>query len=394
MPKPISYSNLHVRPDGSTTKHVLSEEAGSLTYAVYTDDDQTTTKVLGDAGMSLAEAVTAEPALALVGTSYTQIRYDGPIALNDLLGLLVVDDPLADEQDARDWLDSDGNPVSDLLDLEVLESGDGEMTAMAVVEGYEIVTRWIMINDDRGFVVRGDNFAAVALVDPDSDWNKPLLTEELLTWGFYGESGGPCSWDGGADYGRCSPQLWALRRWGDSDPIMLIFPAPAPENEAEAVAADILGLGWELPFLLSAVGTPGLADDDKKQLWEAYDVEGQEVTSYLPDELEKRVVDLICGAYPELLEAANSLRQPDSARGQIVYAWLRQIANGSYQSGSWNEVHQAMLGDIEPPAEDQQAPTMEERMEANVAKVKALMAASQGSSPEESDHRAAEGQAE
>ncbi|MDO5676810.1 MAG: hypothetical protein Q4G35_04800 [Propionibacteriaceae bacterium] len=389
MTNAISYSNLHVLPDGNTTEHLLTEDAGSLHYTVRTTGGETTT-ILGEAGMTLAQAVAAEPALALVGTGFTQITYDGPIALHDLLGLLVVDDPLADEQNAEGWADADGNPTTDLFDVDEMLRADEEMSYMVAGGDHEIVTRWIMINDDRGFVLRGDGFAAVGLVDPDSDWNKPYLTEELLSWSFYGESGGPCTWDGGADYGRCGPNLWALRRWGDSDPIMLIFPAPAPEDEARAITADILELDWELPFLLSAVGVPGLSDEDRSALWGAKDVEGQEVSSYLPQELEQQVVDLLCNAYPPLREAVDSLRDPDSERGQIVYAWLRQIAHGSYQSGSWNHVYQAMLGYIEAPEDDQRAPTMAERMEDNMRRVQAVIANAQGVPLEEFERRTEE----
>lgn len=96
-------------------------------------------------------------------------------------------------------------------------------------------------------------------------------------------------------------------------------------------------------------------------MWEVQDVEGQEVSSHLGDELDHEVVETLCDAYPQLREAVEGLRDPESDRGRLTYAWIRQIVHGPYQSGSWNQVHSAMLGEIESPADDQRAPTMQER---------------------------------
>lgn len=54
-------------------------------------------------------------------------------------------------------------------------------------------------------------------------------------------------------------------------------------------------------------------------------------------------------------------------RVQLIYAWVRQILEGEYQSASWNHVHQAMFGQIDFPPEDQRRPTSEERIQAQIA---------------------------
>lgn len=386
-PNTVRYSNRQLQSDGTSTEHVLLEEDGLLRYTV-TTNGETSSKVLGEAPMDLAGALASEPALIRVGTGYTDIRYDGPLPLHDLLGLLIVDEPDADEPDPDDWGDEDGEPRHG-IDLDDLCAGDEEMTAMTAPEGFDIVSRWIMIDGERCFVLRGKDFAAVGLVDPDSDWNKPFVTDELISWGFYGESGGPCTWDGGAELGWCGSRLWVLKRWGDYEPLMYVFPAPEPDQMAEELKDWILGLDWELPYLIAAVGLPGLTPDDKEALWSAGDVEGNDVSSNLSAAMNEQVVTSLVNSYPELGEAARSLRDPHSERGQAVYGWLRQIAHGPYQSGSWNHVHQAMLGHIGPPADDQRAPTMQERWEANIRRANAVIQEAKGLSPGEAEQAAA-----
>lgn len=82
------------------------------------------------------------------------------------------------------------------------------------------------------------------------------LKDDLISWSFYGESGGPCTWDGGAELGWCGSSLWAFNRWGDVEPDILVLPAPPTDELALTLVNWVLTLDWELPYLLSAVGMP------------------------------------------------------------------------------------------------------------------------------------------
>lgn len=372
--RPISYTNRQVQPDGTSTQYrLVATDAGS-TLTIERDGQPSESRDLGPLVGGVREALALVPELLVVGTGFTDITCGSGISVHDLLGMLVVADPDVDPPSAEDWLDADGHPVAELgIDVEDW-AYDEEILGIRTDDDCEIVPRWIRIDDDRGFLVRGrEGFAAVGLLDPEREWNWPDITDELLSWRFYGESGGPCTWDGGADLGWCGPKLWAFRRRGDYEPDQLVVPAPSETEIAEAVAGWILQLDWELPYLLSAVGLPGLTKEDRAAFGEVQDSEGQDVDSRLGKELDGQVVALLCAAYPELGTAVEGLRDPESERGKLIYAWLRQMIHGPYQSGSWNQVHSALLGQIAPPADDQRAPTMAERWQASLDRATAAI---------------------
>lgn len=371
--QPEGLTSRQAWPDGTVIDHAVQVDGDRFVCVSSRDGRQVSREALGPVAAGLLSALATRPDVLEVGTGLTEISTTGPVSVPDLLGLLVVADPDAPMVEAEAWtedLDEDDEPI---IDVDDCSDQDEEMTAIKTLEGMVLVPRWVTINEDRGFVLRGEGFAAVGLVDPQSDWNQPMLTADLLSWGFYGESGGPCTWDGGAELGWCGPRLWGFKRWGDIDPECAVFPAPAPDELAAVLAAWIAHLGWELPYVLAAVGMPGLDDADRDGLWSAADVEGPWVSTSLGDDHDAQVVEILCEQWPELLDAVDGLRDPDSERGRLVYAWLRQIAHGDYQSGSWNQVHAAMLGHIDPPADDQRAPTMAERWDEHMRRVESVI---------------------
>jgi len=288
--------------------------------------------------------------------------------------MLVVDQPEVGAPDPDDWIDDEGEPVVD-IDLEYWAVQDEEILRIRAAEGFEIVPRWITINGERGFVLRGPEFAAVGLTDESESEGDfpPAITNELLSWGFYSESGGPCIWAGGAQLGWCGARLWAFKQWGDIDPDTVVAPAVDEADKPEELAGWIRAQDWELPYLLEAVGLPGLTEDDQNALWAAGDVEGPYVSSALDHELDLSVVERLCSHRPALREAVDGLQNPDSQRGRLIYTWLRQIAYGDYQSGSWNQVQAAMLGSIDPPADDQRASAIADAWDADMPRAGAAI---------------------
>ncbi|MBB1483289.1 hypothetical protein H5392_05345 [Tessaracoccus sp. MC1865] len=368
------YHSRSVQPDGTTTEYDITECDSAFSITATNDAGEPQTRDLGALSGGLVEALQYNPALLRVGAGFTDITTNGGVGLHELLGMLVVDEPGEPDPSSDDWLTPEGEPKVD-LGIDIEDWGyDEEILSISPADGHDIVPRWIRINGERAFVLRGPaGFAAVGMLDNEYEWARPTLTQDLLSWRFYGESGGPCTWDGGAGLGWCGSRLWAFNRWGDVDPVSYVVPAPRPEGLARELAGWILSLDWELPYLLSAVGMPGLGEDERKDLWGAQDMEGQEASSHLGEELDREVVEILCDSYPQLKEATEGLCNPNSERGQLIYAWIRQIVHGSYQSGSWNQVHSAMVGGIEPPADDQRAPTMQERWEHSVKRATAII---------------------
>lgn len=368
------FTNRHLQADGSSTEHRLTETDGRFDLITTVGGGSPTTRHLGTFAGGLTEALQAEPALLTVGTGFTDITTDGPIDTHGLLGLLVVDDPAAEEPDVDDWLTEEGDLRVDLdIDPDEWTFASEQIHTMRTTPDYDIVARWIRVNGQRAFVLRGSGFAAVGLAHEDSEWQRPDTTGELLTWGFYRESGGPCTFDGGAEVAWCGPRLWVFHRWGDYDPEVLVFRAPEPAGMVGELGSAIEGLGWLRPYLLDAVGLPGLSEEDREALRSGLDVEGETVSSHLEATLDEEVVELFCATYPPLREVVDGLRDPESERGRLIYAWVNQVIHGPYQSGSWTQVYDAMYGQIEPPAEDQRRPTSEERIKDQVERVVALM---------------------
>ena len=56
-----------------------------------------------------------------------------------------------------------------------------------------------------------------------------------------------------------------------------------------------------------------------------------------------------------------------------MYGWLRVIAHGGYQAGSWQQVDAALMGELGEPPADVRAPTMAERWAERVADVEDML---------------------
>lgn len=353
------YANRQALADGTITHHVLLEADGHFLFTTTRLGELITSKPVGPVQGGLIDALRSEPALLSVGTGLTCITTDGTIDLHELLGLLVVEQPDAEEPNPDDWVDLG-------MSLEDVAFASDQIHEMRTNPGYETVGRWLYINGERGFVLRGPNFIGVGIADADHEWAVPSTTRDMLEWGFYGESGGPCTFDGGAELAWCGPDIWVFHRWGDWDPNLLVFRAPEPERLVREVAGSIEHLGWTREYLLSAVGLPGLTDEDREALFSADDVEGPTLSSYLPDEQNQQVIELFCDTYPHFHETVEGLRDPDTDRGRLIYAWVHQIFEGEYQAASWNDVYSAMFGEIELPPNDLKRPTSEERIKAQL----------------------------
>lgn len=304
------YANRQALADGTITHHVLLEADGHFLFTTTRLGELITSKPVGPVQGGLIDALRSEPALLSVGTGLTCITTDGTIDLHELLGLLVVEQPDAEEPNPDDWVDQDGKPTVDLgMSLEDVAFASDQIHEMRTNPGYETVGRWLYINGERGFVLRGPNFIGVGIADADHEWAVPSTTRDMLEWGFYGESGGPCTFDGGAELAWCGPDIWVFHRWGDWDPNLLVFRAPEPERLVREVAGSIEHLGWTREYLLSAVGLPGLTDEDREALGDVLDTFfanardriGQDVineahaTLRYFDRLEQRLAPLLAG---------------------------------------------------------------------------------------------------
>lgn len=374
------YSVVHRWPDGREVERVLTRSRSSYTVTVLVDGEPTDEQPAGEAKIPLLTVLAGRPELLTVCDGVTDITIDQADLLGPLLGLLRVDSPDSEPLSGSDWrLLGDDSPLDD-EEIVQFEYGDDVISSVHAGPGLEVVSRWLRINGDRGFLVVGDGFVGVVLLDPDA-WPSIVLTDTLLEWGFYGESGGPCSWDGHAELGQCGPKLWAFARTGDMDPSVWVFRAPDPDALSEEVARFIWDADWEYRYLIDAVGLPGLSEDEVALVGAARDVEGEWVASLLSADLDAQVVAHLAQWSDQLRGAMEALTEPDSARGISTYAWLRQIAHGSYQSASWNDVHAAMRGEIGPPPPNLAPPTMRERWAQTVRSAEAAVAAGLGYAP-------------
>lgn len=354
--------NLQIQPDGSSSRYELRQVDGEFILTGHSEE--CAGRGLGPVADGIDEALRQAPELLRVGIGVTDIHTSQEVDLHEFLGLLKIDDPDAPEPNPEKWT-GEARQVTQEIDVDIDEwhaAADQLRSAVNAPEGLTLVPRWLRIDGERAFVVTGPDFAAVGVLDPESDWDCVGSTREMLGWSFYRESGGPCSWDGSAELGWCGPRMWSFSRRGDIEPTELVFPAPPAEFVAQELTNWILHLDWELPFLIATIGLPGLTKEDR-DAWvrSTGRAEGDDVTSHLPAELASSVIAEMCTRHPELQEAVDGLRNPESERGKLIYAWVRQIIHGPAQSGSWDQVVAAMLGQIEPPAEDQRAPTMAER---------------------------------
>ncbi len=159
---------------------------------------------------TLVDLVAALPQLHRVTRGVVWILSDG-LEAHGLLGALRVVDAAHEPAVPERWF---AEP-SATSPLEAFRDEDDEYVDGSWGGTLQLVPRWIRVNDERAVVARADRRAALLLLDQEGD---PVITRPAFEWGFYGESGGPCSWDGGAAAGWCGPSLWVHHRWGDLDP--------------------------------------------------------------------------------------------------------------------------------------------------------------------------------
>lgn len=373
-PLPPLITNRQVNADGSSTQHELRQDGDHFILVSDTGTALPTRRSLCLTTEGVDHALQHATELLMVGVGLTDITTTRGVDTHTLLGLLIVDAPDASEPDPELWSQDARLLADDLgVDIDEWHAFRDQICTIRVAEGYTLVPRWIRIDEERAFVLTGPDFTSVGLLDPESDWNRPGITMGMLSWSFYRESGAPVTWDGHAELGWCGPRMWSFTRRGDIDPDELVVPAPSDEYVAQELAEWILTLGWEMGYLTSTVGLPGLTDEDRRGLNKSDWVEGDDVTSDLPAELDEAVMTAMCQRHPALQAAVDGLRNPASERGRLIYSWVRQIAHGPVQSGSWDHVHAAMLGNIEPPADDQHAPTMQERWANNMERASAVI---------------------
>lgn len=356
------------------TNHQIQPTGESTFLKIQRQDDQfvlfgeptagTTHRVLCPAAEGIDRALELGSEALRVGTGITDIRVSRRVNLHKMLGLLNVDSPEAGEPDPGEWSAEAREAAEEIgIDIDDWKSVHDQIHDIRTPEDHALIPRWLRINGDRAFVVTGPELASVGLFREEADWNRVGTTVDLLSWSFYRESGAPITWGGRATLGWCGPKLWSFSRVGDVSPEEWVFPAPPTGLVAQELAGWILHLDWELPYLVSVIGLPGLTEHDRRALLKSGSgwVEGDRVESHSSAELDRSVVAHICELHPVLHDAVEGLRDPQSERGRLIYAWVRQITHGPMQSGSWDQVHAAMLGSIDPPADDPRAPTMQER---------------------------------
>lgn len=345
------YAIRRVSADGTSTTHELVDCGEEFELHVYDGDEGPVVTKLGELPGGFTELLLTSPELVTVGTGFTDISTDGSIDIHTLLGLLVVEDPSAEEPDVDDWLDDDGECTIPGVDAEALAYGSEQIHRIRTLH-HELIARWILIDGRRAFVLRGEQFAAVGLADEANEWDRPAMTRPLLDWSYYQESGGPCTFDGGAELGWCGAGLWAFHRWGDYEPDAWVMAAPSPLGAPGNLASIIEQLGWIRAFLISAIGFPALPTEDRHALNGLRDVEGTTVTSHLSDDLNRDVVVSLIAQKPVMEHPVAALMDPSSEYGALTYAWVNQLVHGLHPSASWGAIHAAMFGQIEMPADE------------------------------------------
>lgn len=318
---------------GRRTRQEVFRGATSQHWEVLATDARGRHQHSAHRSATLADLVAALPQLHRVTRGVVWIRCAG-LEAHDLLGALRVVDAAHEPAVPERWF---AEPSATSA-LEAFRDEDDEFADGSWGGALQLVPRWIRVNDERAVVARGGRRAALLLLDEEGD---PVITRPAFEWGFYGVSGGPCSWDGGAAAGWCGPSLWVRHRWGDLDPERSVSWAP-PEGRLTGFLADVIeSNGWSLPFIRGVVGFPGLGDDAVEELVSDSRLEGQWLTSSLPDDLDRGVLRQLCRRNPTLRGAVTALRRPTSARGRVVYAELRELAD---LCSSWNRVDEVLLG--------------------------------------------------
>lgn len=216
----------------------------------------------------------------------------------------------------------------------------------------------LRINGMRFAALRSRRRRAWIAFDGSADDLRLSTTTDYITWGFYGESGGPCTFDGGAVLGVSGSGVLALNQWGDYNPQIFARFHPPESGLARDLVNWIRGLDWELPFLRSVVGFPGLSTTEQAEIWENDYIEGTEISTKLPPGVAMTIVRSLTRESPVLRAAVHALQHPRSERGKSVYGWTRLLATENWGASSWGHVDRALIGDIDPPDVDVISRTM------------------------------------
>lgn len=354
----ISIERSHRR--GSSLSRLLATSSGLRVVTVDTHGRTQTHEVPGD-GATLQAVIRAHSSLHRVGPGATVIECRKDLE-SEVLAALRISPSAQAPDDADEWMDED--------EVYEWQSEDGQaLGTVGVFEGTWIDPLWVRINDRRATALRSPRRSAFVLHQEED--LVPDIDEEYLSWSFYGESGGPCTFDGGASLGKCGSDVLAFHQWGDYDPRAIVAFHPTPSRLAETLTEWIWSLDWELAFLRAAVGFPGLTEEELKAIWGQQNIEGTVLSTGLPREVDDSIVRRLARRSPQLRAAIHALRHPGSDRGKAVYGWLRLLAGENWAASSWEFVDRAMVGQIDPPGENPRARSMGEILQDRLDRVAA-----------------------
>ncbi len=329
---------------GRRTRHEVSRSSKNETFEIDSGSVGAAPEIVRAA--SLKDLLASSPKLNRVTRGAVWITCDGGVEVHDLLGRLHVVDP-SNEPAVPDRWGQDGE-LPDELNVFSEEDDELDLDAWG---GLDLIPRWVRLNGRRVVIARDARRAAALLLDGDFD---PVITEQAFSWGFYGESGGPCSWDGGSAAGWCGPALWIHHRWGDLEPHRFVDWAPPAKALTAFLADGVQHNKWELTFVRGVVGMPGLAPEEVAAIEQRSYIEGDWLDSHLSGAVDARVLRELCKRQPDLRPAVHALRHPRSERGSIVYAWLRDLGRQT-AAASWLDVDEALRGGRDLPPEPEEA---------------------------------------
>lgn len=344
--------------------HALLREAGGYRLVSKGTGVREQEIWIPDSTGSPADLIQGHRELHQVGAGMTEFQIHPELTFH-LLDCIKISSSAKAPDNAEDWLDVEA--------LEEWLTEDEYLPSINCAEGLWIDPLWIRVNGSRTTALRSERRSELIL---HCDWDEgmhPDITTEYLSWGFYGESGGPCTFDGGASLGRCGSGVLALHQWGDYNPQSFVAFHPTQGRLARELTNWIWSLDWELPFLRGAVGFPGLTPEELQGIWENDDIEGTHVGSHLDPDVKEEIVRQLCRRSPQLRAAAHALRHPRSQRGKAAYGWARLLAGDDWASSTWEYVDRALLGQLDPPGPDPSprslSDILEERLDRTVAQM-------------------------
>lgn len=346
------------------TRHRL-EEISEAHYVLISGSASTTSEqAVPIQGLSVADIIRTTPALHRLGAGAHSIIVQ-PTYFYDLVSALKFSASASPLSEAPKWMTDDEAE-------EWLEEDEQILHDFTMPPGLRIDPFWVRINDHRITALRSATRTVTLVHDVNQDL-APLINDEYLTWGFYGESGGPCTFDGGAILGSCGSDALAFRQWGDYNPQTFVTFHPSRSAFAKEMTEWVRALEWELPFLRAAVGFPGLSDEEAEGIWSNGDIEGTFVEIHLASEVKDAIVRSLCRQSPTLRKAVYSLRHPRSRLGRVVYAWTRLLASDEWGASSWQIVDMAMTDQLDPPEPGTRAPSMGEILERRLQRADAQL---------------------